>query len=318
MSFASFESSFARPGLRPKSIRTAYQDSENLCVLPDAPALFVLTAPRSGTTLTSYIAKHIHDGEAADSHYDGAGHFDSHNERVPWVDGHFFTGDDLQYLVGVAHDADLRLIYKTHLEPFAIPAIEGARMVVVGRPPADVAVSLWDYFTGIKPFGFAVHDKAALRLGWNGGRFPRPGDFASRGEFFRQWVHRRGFPFVDLVEIYRQAWSLRGRDDVLLLHYNEIVGDMAGAVRRIAAFEGVDLPEHRVEQIVELATFDEMRRQRRTLAPSEKRFDTDHHLNQGVAGRGAAVFPREQFRDEYRALEAALGSDCFHWLDQTP
>ena len=89
---------------------------------------------------------------------------------------------------------DLRLLYKTHLEPHAIPAIEGARMIIVGRPPADVAVSLWDYFTGIKPFGFAVHDEAAKRRGWNNGTFPRPSDYPSTGDFFRQWVKRRGFP----------------------------------------------------------------------------------------------------------------------------
>lgn len=317
MQHASFESSFARPGVPPKAIRTGYQDSDNLRVLPDAPALFVLTAPRSGTTLTSYIVKQIHDGDASDSGYDGTGHFQSHNERVPWVDGLFFSRQDLERLVGTAQDAGLRLLYKTHLEPCAIPAIQGARMIVVGRPPADVAVSLWDYFTGIKPFGFAVHDEACKRRGWNDGSFPRPTDYASKGEFFRRWVERRGFPFVDLVEIYRQAWSLRGRDDVLLLHYNEIVGDLAGAVRRIAAFERVNLSDARVQEIAELCRFDEMRRQRRAIAPSERRFDTEHHLNQGVAGRGHEIFPRVEFPDEYRALERALGSECFQWLNST-
>jgi hypothetical protein len=315
---ASFDSSFARPGVAPKAIRTGYQDSENLRALPDAPAVFVLTAPRSGTTLTSYIVKLIHDGEAADSGYDGTGLFQSHNERVPWVDGHFFARADLERLIGVAQGARLRLIYKTHLEPYAIPHIEGARMIVVGRPPADVVVSLWDYFTGIKPFGFAVHDEAAKRHAWSDGRFPRPGDYPSRDEFFRQWVRRRGFPFVDLVEIYRQAWGLRGRNDVLLLHYNEIIGDLPGTVRRVAAFEGVELPEARVREIIGLCDFDEMRRQRQAIAPSHKRFDPDHHLNQGIAGRGGHSFPREAFPDEYRALENALGGECFRWLNATP
>jgi hypothetical protein len=316
--YASFESSFARPGQPPKALRTGYQDSENLRALPDEPAVFVLTAPRSGTTLTSYIVKLIHDGEASDSGYDGTGPFQSHNERVPWVDGHFFLRQELERLIGVAQAASLRLIYKTHLEPDAIPHIDRARMIVVGRPPADVAVSLWDYFTGIKSFGFAVHDEAAKRHGWNNGTFPRPSDYPSREDFFRQWVRRRGFPFVDLVEIYRQAWGLRGRNDVLLLHYNEIIGDPARAVRRIAAFEGVELSDARVAKIVGLCDFDEMRRQRRTIAPSEKRFDVEHHLNQGVAGRGTELFPRDAFPGEYRALEQALGSECFRWLSATP
>jgi aryl sulfotransferase len=316
--YASFESSFARPGEPPKAIRTGYQDSENLKALPNAPAVFVLTAPRSGTTLTSYIVKLIHDGEALDAAYDGTGLFQSHNERVPWVDGHFFPREELERLIGLAQGAGLRLIYKTHLEPYAIPAIDGARVIVVGRPPADVAVSLWDYFTGIKSFGFAVHDEAAKRHGWNHGTFPRPADFESKDDFFREWVQRQGFPFVDLVEIYRQAWSLRGRNNVLLLHYNEIIGDLAGTVRRIAAFEQVDLSEARIQKIVDLCAFDEMRRQRQAIAPSNKRFDVDHHLNQGVAGRGGESFPREAFPDEYRVLENALGSECFRWLDKTP
>jgi aryl sulfotransferase len=318
MQYASFESSFARPGQSPKSIRTGYQDSDNLRALPDAPAVFVLTAPRSGTTLTSYIVKLIHDGEAWDAGYDGTGPFQSHNERVPWVDGPFFAREELERLVGVARGASLRLIYKTHLEPHAIPRIEAARMIVVGRPPADVAVSLWDYFTGIKPFGFAIHDDVAQRHGWNSGTFPRPADYRSKDEFFRHWVKHRGFPFVDLVEIYRQAWSLRGRDDVLLLHYNEIIGDLAATIRRIAAFERVALSEARVQKIVGLCDFDEMRRHRQAIAPSHKRFDTEHHLNKGIAGRGNESFPRAEFPHEYRLLENALGSECFQWLNKTP
>ena len=314
--YASFDSSFARPGVSPKAIRTGYQDSENLRALPNAPALFVLTAPRSGTTLTSYIVKQIHDGDASDSGYDGTGYFQSHNERVPWVDGLFFPREELERLIGVAHDAGLRLLYKTHLEPHAIPAIEGARMIIVGRPPADVAVSLWDYFTGIKPFGFAVHDDAARRRGWNNGTFPRPTDYPSTADFFRPWVMRGGFPFVDLVEIYRQAWSLRGRDNVLLLHYNEIIGDLPAAVRRIAAFERVDLTEARIQEIVALCKFDEMRRQSRAIAPSHKRFDTEHHLNKGIAGRGEEFFPRQDFAGEYQVLEHALGAECFQWLNK--
>jgi aryl sulfotransferase len=178
-----------------------------------------------------------------------------------------------------------------------------------------VAVSLWDYFTGIKPFGFAVHDEAARRRGWNNGTFPRPTNYPSTGDFFRQWVKRRGFPFVDLVEIYRQAWSLRGHERVLLLHYNEIIADLPSAIRRIAAFERVEMSEARVQEIAELCRFDEMRRQSRTIAPSHKRFDTEHHLNRGIAGRGEEMFPRAEFVEEYRALEDALGSECFRWLN---
>lgn len=316
--YASFDSSFATLGEPPKRIRTGYQDSENLRALPDEPAVFVLTAPRSGTTLTSYIVKQIHDGDARDSGYDGTGLFQSHNERVPWVDGLFFSREDLERLIGIAQDADMRLIYKTHLEPAAIPDIHGARMIVVGRPPADVAVSLWDYFTGIKSFGFAVHDEAARRHGWNDGIFPRPDHYPSKGEFFRQWVKQRGFPFVDLVEIYRQAWALRGRDNVLLLHYNDIIDDLPGTIRRIADFEGVALSDARVREIEALCDFEEMRRQRQAIAPSHKRFDTDHHLNKGVAGRGNEIFPRDAFVDEYRTLENALGSECFQWLNRAP
>jgi hypothetical protein len=315
---ASFTSSFARPGEPPKSIRTGYQDSENLRALPDAPAVFVLTAPRSGTTLTSYIVKHIHDGDASQLGYDGTGLFQSHNERVPWVDGPFFPREELQRLIDVAQRASLRLIYKTHLEPYAIPDIEAARMIIVGRPPADVAVSLWDYFNGIKPFGFAVHDEAAKRHGWNDGRFPRPADYSSTGEFFRRWVRHHGFPFVDLAEIYKQAWSLRGRNNVLLLHYNEIIEDLPGTIEKIAAFEGVELSPARIQQIAGLCNFDEMRRQREAIAPSSKRFDPEHHLNKGVAGRGHEMFPREAFADETLMLENAVGSECFQWLNKTP
>jgi hypothetical protein len=69
---------------------------------------------------------------------------------------------------------------------------------------------------------------------------------------------------------------------------------------------------------VALCNFDQMRRQSRTIAPSHKRFDTERHFNKGMAGCGEEMFPRAEFRDEYRVLENALGRECFDWLNKTP
>ncbi|HEX6720989.1 MAG TPA: sulfotransferase domain-containing protein [Burkholderiaceae bacterium] len=101
------------------------------------------------------------------------------------------------------------------------------------------------------------------------------------------------------------------------MHYNDIIDDLPQTIRKIAAFEGVELSDARVREIVGLCDFEEMRRQRQTIAPSHKRFDADHHLNKGVAGRGNELFPRDAFADEYRVLESALGSECFRWLNRT-
>jgi hypothetical protein len=61
-----------------------------------------------------------------------------------------------------------------------------------------------------------------------------------------------------------------------------------------------------------------MRRHRETIAPSQKRFDPDHHLNKGIAGRGNETFPMANFAEEYLILENAVGSECFQWLNKTP
>ena len=121
---------------------------------------------------------------------------------------------------------------------------------------------------------------------------PATSDYPSTGDFFRQWVKRRGFPFVDLVEIYRQAWSLRGHENVLLLHYNEIIQDLPAAVRRIAAFERVDLTEARIQEIVALCRFDEMRRQSRAISSESQAVRHRTPPQQGHCGARRGSIPQ--------------------------
>jgi aryl sulfotransferase len=102
---------------------------------------------------------------------------------------------------------------------------------------------------------------------------------------------------------------------LLFLHYNDLKSDLAGEMRRVAAFLGVDVPASRWPGVVERCTFESMRARGDEIG-SFWNFEggAASFLFKGTNGRWRDVLtPTELVAYETRVAEL-LPTDAAVWL----
>jgi aryl sulfotransferase len=114
-------------------------------------------------------------------------------------------------------------------------------------------------------------------------------------DFFLQWMataeaYQPGgadseLPYCEFEQTY---WARRREPWLLMVHFNDLKADLAGEMRRIAAFLAIETPEPLLAELVEAARFESMKRQGDEMLPHLDRvFDNgaERFLNKGVNGR---------------------------------
>jgi hypothetical protein len=123
------------------------------------------------------------------------------------------------------------------------------------------------------------------------------------------------------------AWARRGEPNVLLVHYDDLLADLEGQMRRIAGRLGIAVPEQSWPVLAGAATFERMRDRKDILAPPPPGIvaDTASFFRRGTPGagrffrRGTSGAGREILSDEemagYYARAARLAPpDMIEWL----
>ncbi len=64
------------------------------------------------------------------------------------------------------------------------------------------------------------------------------------------------------------AWARRHRHNVVLVHYDDLLSDLDGAMRRLAGLLGIAVDERRWPALVQAATFESMRGSASARPPS--------------------------------------------------
>jgi hypothetical protein len=279
---------------RPARFQNAFGDYQ-----PTARDVFACVYFKSGTNwLMQIVTQVVHRG---------AGDFEHIHDIVPWPDS-----PDPRYTVALSDEAawrnsptGLRAI-KTHLDIARIPYSGEAHYICVVRDPKDTCVSGYHF----------------LRAEGMGPMTPSVPNFV---EFFLS-PH---FPFTPWPVFVDGYWRLRDRNNMLFLTYEEMKRDLAGTVRKIAAFLKVDLSENEVDAVVRQSSFNHMK----TI---EHKFETGMMvpwakphgamIRRGQQkGSGELLTPAQQQRidDHCRSELKRLGCDfpydeAFGLADQVP
>jgi aryl sulfotransferase len=228
----------------------------------------------------------------------------------PWLD-HLVRPKEAVFarLAAQAH----RRVIKTHTPLDGVPLDDRATYIVVGRHPLDVAVSLYHHAENIDR-----RRMAELTGVPETPRPPRP----PLHEWLRGFVDWEGNPREWLDTLpgamlhLSDAWARRQRANVVLVHYDELSGDLNGTMRRLAARLGTDVDEARWPSLVEAATFRSMRASSRTNAPDTLGVlkDPVAFFRNGVSGEGRALLSAGEL-DHYHARVASLApADLLAWL----
>ncbi len=234
----------------------------------------------------------------------------------PWLD--WLISPREQVLARLEAQAHRRFI-KTHTPLDGIPLDPRATYVVVGRHPLDQAVSLYHQSGNIN------RDRVRELTGRTGPEAPRPRP--GLHHWLVSWVDSRDRPEEELDSLpgvmwhLSDAWARRAESDlagpaVLLMHYDDLLTNLDGEMRRLAGLLGISVPEERWPSLVRAATFGEMRARAAAQAPDPAGVlkDPTAFFRRGYSGAGREVLSAAELKRYYARTARLAPPDLLNWL----
>jgi aryl sulfotransferase len=242
------------------------------------------------------------------------------DQLSPWMEMRLRRRRDVWEL----YEAQMhRRFIKSHTPLDGLPVDERITYISVGRDPRDVALS-WnahmnnlDFDAMFNALGAAIEPDDYFEP-------PRvPPDFTDARDAFRYWVddptppEEMAMSLAGLLHHLAGFWEVRDRDDVVLLHYDDLQTDLDGEMRRLADRLGIEVPGGHWPTLVKAATFDDMRRRADERAPDTANRiwkSTTDFFHRGTSGQWQGLFDAE-LADHYKARVRELApADLVAWL----
>ncbi|MDQ1481103.1 MAG: aryl sulfotransferase [Actinomycetota bacterium] len=284
-----------------------------------ADDIVISTAPKCGTTWMQMICALLIFQTTT---------FDSSLDLIsPWLDMLTRERDD------VIADLDAqthRRFIKTHTPFDGLPYDERVTYVIVGRDPRAGARS-WGHHMANMDFAHLRGARAAaVGLDDLAELLPDgpPEHPDSEIERFWLWVDNATLPaeaaaggLVSMMNHLTTFWSVRDCPNVVLFHYDDLKSDLEGEMRRLAAHLGITVAEDLWPELVDAATFEQMRAGADRIAP-----DTTHAIwqsnreffHRGVSGQWRALLDDECLRRYYERVAELAEPDLIRWVHREP
>ena len=231
-------------------------------------------------------------------------------ELSPWLDWLVRPKEEVFALLAAQTQ---RRVIKTHTPLDGVPLDARVTYIVVGRHPLDVAVSLYHHSNNIdrrrmaELTGHPETDRPSRPPlpEWLAGFVDWEGDP-------REWLDTLPGALLHLSD----AWGRRHQPNIVLVHFDDLVTDLDGSMRRLAALLGIPIDEERWPSLVEAATFDAMRAGASapdTLGVLE---DPAAFFRRGKSGEGRELLTGVEMA-HYRDRVAAMApADLLNWLQR--
>ena len=239
-----------------------------------------------------------------------------------WLDSRIFTSlaEDVETLQAQQH----RRFIKSHLPFDGLPIYEGVNYIHVARNGRDAFMSWHNHVLGFTPEGLR-------RIGAVAAADPdlpsAPAAAAPPTDphlFFQGWIAQaeaeagvgpgQDLGFFDFENTY---WIERRRDNLLMVHYNDLKADLCGEMRRISEFLDINTPDQRLRGLADAAGFDNMKAQGNILVSSfEEMFDrgADRFLNKGTNDRWKGALTKDDLERYDAAARRKLSPACADWV----
>ncbi|WP_323766957.1 sulfotransferase domain-containing protein [Antarctobacter sp.] len=254
--------------------------------------IVVSTPPKSGTTWTQGILAML---IAADPLVDA-----QTSMKSPWIDISF---RDITEVMGRLDAQDHRRQVKTHTPFDGIPFWPQLRYITVYRHPIDVHLSYRKHVANMS-FDFAT------------GFYPD--DLSEGFRFFLEGDHIDAVSLDSILTHYRETLAREPRENILRLHYADMIRDLPSAVSRIANHVGIDLPEALTSAITHAATFDSMKANAHRFTPSAGqefwRSDAEF-FNTATSNKWEGKLTPDDLAAYDARLAAALSAEDRRWLE---
>jgi aryl sulfotransferase len=239
------------------------------------------------------------------------------DDLSPWLDARFAPCEEtLAALEGLTH----RRYIKTHLPLDGLPFSDRIKYIVMGRDGLDVFMSLWHHWNNMRPESI---DQINATPGRVGPPFPLPP--ADMHTVFDAWIDKGGFPwehdgypFWSHLAHAQSWWDYRHLENMLFVHFNDLLADLDGEMRRVSAYLEIPVNEALWPTLVQSVTFMAMKANAEKMAPAATIGlwkDTASFFHQGTNRRWKGVLTSEQIaRYRQRAAER-LEPSLARWLE---
>ena len=272
--------------------------------------ILICTPPKTGTTWTQRIVSMLLHQSAEPRPF---------IDEQPWLDARFAPQAEIAEALSQA--PGVRSL-KSHSPLTALPLHDDVLYINVARDPRDAAMSFHNHATHYTAEFEETLDQSGLGDPQIARPYPRaPADART---FFRRWLRDPAcapfddFTIAEFLELERSFWDERHRPNVLLVHYNDLKADLAGEIRRIGEFCGIETPEPRMAQIVDAAGFSSMKRDgAKMLGVINVAFKggADTFLHKGTNERWKGVLTDEDLAQYRAVIDASVPSDLAAWLE---
>jgi aryl sulfotransferase len=216
-----------------------------------------------------------------------------------------------------------RRFIKSHTPLDGLPIDDRITYISVGRDPRDVALSWNAHMQNIDFDAMFTALAAALEPDDYFEAPPVRPTFTDARDAVRYWIDDQtplegvSMSLAGLMHHVAGFWEVRGRDDVILLHYDDLQTDLEGEMRRLADRLGIEIPEERWPTLVKAATFDDMRSHATERAPDTEKAiwkSTTGFFHRGTSGQWEDVFDAELAAHYEDRLRELAPPDLVAWL----
>ena len=157
---------------------------------------------------------------------------------------------------------------------------------------------------------------------FDGPGLPHPGDDVQVA--FDEWLDKSsfeweqaGYPFWSHLHHAQTWWDYRHLDNILMVHFSDLLKDTDGQMRRISAFLDIPVNEEIWPTLVEGVSFKSMKANADKMAPAATHGlwkDNSNFFHKGANQRWRGLITEEQSQ-RYEAVAAErLTPDLCEWL----
>ena len=238
------------------------------------------------------------------------------DDLSPWLDAIFEPEEDV---IERMNSLTNRRYLKTHLPLDAIPFQPTTKYIFVGRDGRDVWMSMWNHWNNMNEEVINEFNADPSR---RGPKLPLPPDDLNAA--FDDWLSKAsfawekdGYPFWSHHYHAQTWWDYRHLDNILCVHFGDLLDDLDGQMRRISAYLDIPVNEEIWPELVRSVTFSEMKKNAETRAPgADKGFwkDTTNFFHKGTNRRWQGVLSDDQVQRYLEVADELMEPSLARWL----